>query len=145
MAKQRKPRRFAPALVISDTAEPAIYAAMKDGNIWPLLDILRSETCPRQAREFAADLIEGKVTLPKKKPKQDSIELCVIASHAYSKWYAHSGGKHLDKKYLKSAVMDAAAKFDCSVQKVYAAIRYVKSLSAPVSDSPEYLKPRSLV
>jgi hypothetical protein len=121
VAKERKPRRFAPAVVISDTAEPAKYAAMQEGNVWPLLDMLRSETCPRAAREFAADLIEGKVALPKKKPKLDPAENGVIATYAVSVW-----GPDRDPKKLKAAVIDTAKALGCSKSKVYAALRWLE-------------------
>jgi 3-oxoacyl-(acyl-carrier-protein) synthase len=114
--KQRKRRISAPALVIGDTAEPAIDAAIRDGNIWPLTDMLRSETCPRQAREFAADLIERKVTLPDHRPV-DPLRRFVIAAHVEA---LKSSGM---KPYL--AVEQTALDFGCSKPTIYAELRAV--------------------
>jgi hypothetical protein len=120
--KARKPRRFAPQLVLSDTAKPAIFAAMDNADLWPLYDMLMAETCPREARTFAARLLVGEITLPNHRPITGKTHYLVMA--VYVKQLREDGQSY------EEAVAAAAEAFACSESTVRTAISWWRKLTA---------------
>ena len=98
-------------------------AVINDGDLGLLLNLLRCGDCPSGAAEPAADLLEGKITKPKHRPRKRAPgapdeEKVRIALHVIG---LESAGA-----VRKNAVADTAKLFKCSERKVREALTSCK-------------------
>jgi len=114
-----KKRLLNPPLQIIEIGDGAVAAIAildaKRGNRYLLLSLLRAEDCPREVRAFAADMIEGKIKLPKHRPAANPMIHTLIAMRVIE--LEELGAPR------KNAVGDTAIEFGCSQKTVRNALR----------------------
>jgi hypothetical protein len=98
-------------------AAHAIFMARR-GNLELLLELLRSDDCPREVRSFAADLIEGKIKPPKHRPpKLFPVDI----------WPAIRVVELESQNVPRSeAILQVASALNCSESKVRASLKFYK-------------------